>query len=203
MQRFGVRAIERDEQTCLAAGEGLRRGFEQAGSEGGIVGAQAGGGFHAGSGDTPVAGGRIVYRVMKARGRYSPISGRQRLQNGVAVVAIARGGGKDGSKPCRVRAGVADSLKTDRQRKLDRHANSSTLGRRQCFDGRQLRGRELECGPAAQHLARMGPAGQAGAGEADSVDMDLKRAHASTLDRTRLQLLPPKPKELLKAWRMG
>ena len=88
----------------------------------------------------------------------------------------------------------------DGERQLDDPAGLAALGRRQDAQGgqhRRCRGVGLL---AAQHGAGGRPVGQAGARK------PIPRSRRSMLcswrdSRIRLQLLPPKPKELLRAWR--
>ena len=97
VQRLGIGRVAGHQQHRRRRSRHLRERCDQAGGEAVVVGADAGGRVVAAHGDVPVAGRRVVHRVREAGRRHQPVGPggmRQRLAQGVAVGAVAAGGGE-------------------------------------------------------------------------------------------------------------
>ena len=65
---------------------------------------------HAARGNAPIAGGRVVHRIVKTRGRELPVVGGQLLAQGVAVVAIGARGAEHRGQRCGIGPGMGHGL---------------------------------------------------------------------------------------------
>ena len=163
-----------------------------------IEGREAIGGMHGAGGDAPVARRRVVHRVVEARGRDHAVVGSERLADRVAVLAVAAGGGEDCHQVARIAPGSGCGLEPGGKRKAHAFARPPALGRGQRFRGRQDRGPGGEPGAPGEDLARILPAREPRADHPDALDAR-RELHAARGRRpkTRLQLEPPNPNELL------
>src|SRR3569623_867190 len=116
----------------------------------------------------------------------------------MAITAVATGRGKYGRQAGQIAA--RRSLVADRERQLHVRAATPALSRRQHRRSRQ-RGCLIAIRLfAGENGARFGPAVQTRADQSDAVDVCVQSRHVQLARaKIRLQLVPPKPKELLSA----
>ncbi len=177
----------------------LRERLEQSGAEACVVGAQRVRCGGSAGGDAPVAGGRVVHRVVEARGRELPLARGQRAADLVQVLAVAAGGAEDGRQLGRVGAGAAAGLESCRDGDPHRHPGAPPLGARQAGE----RGDDGRCGGpgnlAGEHARPLLPVADPRPEQADAFDEAGQCGQGRTRGcaNTRLQLEPPKPNELL------
>ncbi|KFB66759.1 MAG: hypothetical protein CAPSK01_003697 [Candidatus Accumulibacter vicinus] len=202
MQGFRILAVVGDQQGRPSVDDDLRQRIQQAGAEARVEGAKHLARGHRAGGDAPVAGGGVMHRVVKAGRRNPAVVGRQLLAQRVTVVAIGTGGREHRGQGADVGFGMGGGFQPKCERQLDDAAGAPALGRWQNVRHRQHGRRWRISLFAAQDGAGGRPVRHAGGEEADAVDPGGERslAHALT-PKTRLQLLPPKPKELLSARR--
>ncbi len=96
--------------------------------------------------------------------------------------------------------GARGGLESYREGQFHDATGAATLRRGQRIGGRQDGGSRLVGPLARQHGASGGPVAQSRSQQSDSVDPGEQCGHGpveSGWPNTRLQLLPPKPKELL------
>ena len=205
----------------------LHGGFEQACGEAGIVSGQHLTRPRGACGDAPVTRRSVVHRVVKARGRNIALRAGQCFAQGVAVVPVAGGGSKHTGQIGRVGARMLHRFGADRQRQFDDTAGTPALGGRQHIRCRQhggcwlVRGFATQTGRALRPIRKPGSQ-NAQAPQAHPQNMGSVRTgigvhgcgiHArpsarlwskpqlSSRLKSRLQLLPPKPNELLSTCR--
>ena len=111
-------------------------------------------------------------------------------------IAIAAGRGEDHLHVNGIPAGVGQSLDAGGDGEFNGRARSPALRRGQQGDGLEADLFEYERDRAGQHGPSGGPIFQAWANQADALDKD---PHQRCFPKIRLQLLPPKPNELLSA----
>ena len=133
--------------------------------------------------------------IVKSRGRYLARRQGERFEDVVNRLAVTAGGAEYRRDGCRVAACVDARLLCDRERELDRNTGATSLRCRQQLTRRD-RGRRtnVRLDACKQRTARA-PVAKSWPCEADALEVNADQA---TNPSTRLQLLPPKPKELLR-----
>ena len=202
VERFRVSRVIGDQQARRLGTGGLARCLQQTRGKRRVVGTQAGRRCHACRRDAPVARGHVVNGIVEPRRRHGPVGGRQSFQDQVAVVAVASRRGEDSREGGGIGLCLPYGFETRGHGELEGETNATPLGGWEGIGRRQPDGSDLDPRRPGQNRARIGPAGQPRAVQADTFDMNLQCGHAATFDSTRLQLLPPKPNELLKTCRM-
>src|SRR5882672_8090932 len=196
MQRFRIRLIVGDQGDRFAPRRDLRQGLDQAGAEARVISAEAGGGFPRARRDAPVTRSGVMHGIVKARRRHFRFRRGKRLAHLMQRFAFA-GGGREYRRSVRgIAAGILKRLLPYGERKLDRNGGTTPLGGGEqlaCWNDRRSRAERLL---ARENTARRLPALQAWPEQAYAFD---EGPHQPATPRTRLQLLPPNPNELVRA----
>ena len=215
-ERAGRLDVEGDQQHRPRVGLALARRLEQAGAEARVERGQRRARLVAAGRDRPVAGGGVVHGVVELGRRDQRRLARQRRAHVVVDGEVAVRRGEDRRQRRRVEARLAHRRRGDLERERDGVGRAPPLGRREELGRGPLRRRRQRLGLAAERGARGGPAGQRRRPEGDRLSMDsvppstcraaafARRSPAlASAPKTRTQLLPPKPNELLSATRTG
>jgi len=185
--------------TSVGLADDLTKGIEEPGTEAGVVGAEHLAGRHGVGGDAPVAGRGVVHGVVEARRRNAAVVGGQRLADGIAVVVVCAGGGEHRGQLPGIELPGRDGLLRHRQRDLDRDAGAAAFGRRQRLRRGHREGARFVGGGTREDGPRCSPVVESRTDQADAVEVR-GELHCAR-PRIRLQLVPPKPKELLSTRR--
>ncbi len=172
-ERWRRRQVVRDEQHRCDAPR--RPGpWPRAGRPRGCpVGAQARRGRARAGRDAPVAGRRVVHRVVEARRRHVAGGAGERLADLVQHLAAPGGAGEHRRQLVRAGAARRERLGADVQRELDQVAAAAPLRRRQDLRGRARHLAGFVARVAREHRPRRVPAREAGGEQTDAVDVRL------------------------------
>ena len=139
--------------------------------------------------------------VVEAGWRNLAVIASQLRAQGMAVVPVSPRGAEDGGQLADLGTGMSGGFKANSQCGFDDAAGAAPLGWRQ--NGRH--GQDGWCCRvglfATQNGLCAGPVRQAGGEKTDAFDPGGQRLVHGVTPRMRLQLLPPKPKELLRVRR--